>query len=67
MKLVINGEPQTLTLDPPCVTTVLDHFKLKPEHVSVELNGNWYQKETFPRLAVSDGDVLEIVHFVGGG
>ncbi len=67
MKLVINGEPHTLTLDPACVSTVLDHFKLKPDHVSVELNGSWYQKERFNDLAVADGDVLEIVHFVGGG
>ncbi|MEK9658072.1 MAG: sulfur carrier protein ThiS [bacterium] len=67
MKLVINGHSHTLSLEQTSVHSVLTHFNLNPLQVSVELNGTWHQKNMFKSLSVKDGDVLEIVHFVGGG
>ena len=40
---------------------------LKPEKVAVERNGTIVPRSTLGQVPLADGDVLEIVHFVGGG
>lgn len=66
MQLTVNGElvtvPEGLT-----VATLLVHLKLTEGPVAVERN-----REVVPRAEhvvtnLNDGDVLELVHFVGGG
>ena len=37
------------------------------EQIAVERNGEIVPKAQFEQVMLSDGDVLEIVHFVGGG
>ena len=66
MKLTVNGDP----LEVPQGTTVtqlLDQLKLKPELVVVELNLNILRRDELRRATLSEGDRVEIVHFVGGG
>ena len=66
MKLTVNGDP----LEVPQGTTVtqlLDQLKLKPELVVVELNLNILRRDELQRATLSEGDRVEIVHFVGGG
>ena len=41
--------------------------KQKVAKVAVELNGEIAPRSTLEDVALNDGDVLEIVHFVGGG
>jgi sulfur carrier protein len=40
---------------------------MKPDRVAVELNRNIVPREHWSETPLSDGDKLEIVHFVGGG
>jgi thiamine biosynthesis protein ThiS len=40
---------------------------IKPDRVAVELNRNIVPREQWEKTPLSDGDRLEIVHFVGGG
>ncbi len=35
--------------------------------IAVELNGDIILRETYDQIRLNDKDVLEIVHFVGGG
>jgi sulfur carrier protein len=42
-------------------------LELKADRVAVEHNGQIAQRGTWTQVAVSSGDRLEIVHFVGGG
>ena len=66
VKLTVNGDP----LEVPQGTTVtqlLDRFKLKPELVVVELNLNILRRDELRLATLSEGDRVEIVHFVGGG
>ena len=66
MKVELNGK--TTQLDG--VETVGDLIRskdLKPRMVAVELNGEILPREKFDEQVLSDGDRLEIVHFVGGG
>jgi thiamine biosynthesis protein ThiS len=62
----INGEPRAV----PAGLTVfhlLGHLDLQPRLVVVEHNGDILKRDRYASVAVSPGDVLELVHFVGGG
>ena len=39
----------------------------RPEMVAVELNEEMVPREKFPEMVFHDGDVVEIVMFMGGG
>jgi sulfur carrier protein len=40
---------------------------MKQDRVAVELNRDIVPRDKWPQTNLSDGDRLEIVHFVGGG
>ena len=64
--LTVNGD----LLPAAGVTTLgglLDRLDIRPERVVVELNGIIYRRGDGLDQAVGPGDVVEIVHFVGGG
>jgi sulfur carrier protein len=65
MKIIVNGEPKDL---PPGTTLrqLVEQFNLKPEKVAIELNRRLARAEKYDQ-ALNDGDVVEIVTFVGGG
>jgi thiazole synthase len=49
------------------VAELVREIGLQPEKVAVELNGTIVPRSMLAETALGDGDVLEIVHFVGGG
>jgi thiazole synthase len=63
--LTINGEQRRSTA--PTIAALVVELGLKPEKVAVERNGTIVPRSTLAEVALADGDVLEIVHFVGGG
>jgi thiamine biosynthesis protein ThiS len=66
MTLTINGENR----DFDNITTLSDlvsHLGMKPDRVAIELNRELIRRDRWPQTKLSDGDQLEIVHFVGGG
>jgi sulfur carrier protein len=66
MELVINGEKRTLpTLKN--VYELITHFQLEKRILVIELNQQIIDRERYEASPLSDGDRLEIVHFVGGG
>ena len=46
---------------------LLEHLSLQPSLVVVERNGDILRRDSYPEVPVESGDVLELVHFVGGG
>ena len=66
MQLTINGTPRTIG-DAATVEAMLRELGLDPRGVVVELNRTIIRRATIADTAVRDGDVVEIVHFVGGG
>jgi len=66
MKLQINGNPRDFSA-PLSLQDLLQQLGIKPDRVAVELNGNIVPREQWEKTPLSDGDRLEIVHFVGGG
>ncbi|WP_298528837.1 sulfur carrier protein ThiS [uncultured Ruminococcus sp.] len=61
----INGE--MLAKDGMNVADVLAEMNINPQNVAVELNEEIVPKASYGTTVLSDGDVLEVVRFVGGG
>lgn len=66
MRIVLNGEPVE-TAEQSTVEGVLQQLGIGRERVAVELNGGIVPKVGYDTRLLSDGDKIEIVHFVGGG
>lgn len=66
MKLVVNGTERTAEAGLPLSDWVAS-LGLDPARVAVEYNGALLDIEAWPHTTLSEGDRLEIVHFVGGG
>lgn len=66
MKIVLNGDPAEAE-DGSTVETLLLRLGISRERVAVELNADIVPKADYEKRLLSDGDKIEIVHFVGGG
>jgi len=65
--LMVNGAPRELERD-STVQGLLGSLRIDPRLVIVEHNRTSLRdRDAYASLALSDGDVIEIVHFVGGG
>ncbi len=69
MKLTINGDAQEVALDTrePVITALLGALGLGDRRVAVEVNERVIRSALHGDYRLSEGDVVEIVHFVGGG
>lgn len=66
MQIVLNGD-SVETADGSTVETLLLQLGISRERVAVELNADIVPKGEYEKQLLSDGDKIEIVHFVGGG
>lgn len=66
MKLTINGETVD-NLKAETVSGLLDELKLARGRVAVEVNLSVIKKAEHETFRLKDGDIVEIVNFVGGG
>ena len=68
MKLHINGEERDFTDPAPSTLAALvEVLGMKADRVAVELNRDIVPRDRWAETPLSDGDRLEVVHFVGGG
>lgn len=66
ISIQLNGEPRRVS-DGLTIATLCRELKLDPTKVAVERNLEIVPRSTLGEVSISDGDQLEIVHFVGGG
>jgi len=66
LRISVNGEPRTLE-GPATIADLLQELRLNPRMVVVELNRQIIRRPVLEATALSDGDTVEVVHFVGGG
>jgi len=64
VNLIVNGKD--VMLDDSSVSGLLAHLNIK-FRVVVEKNGKIIDPDYYERENLNDGDVIEIVQFVGGG
>jgi thiamine biosynthesis protein ThiS len=65
MNLTINGENRSVSAE--SLTSLVEELGMKPDRVAIELNREIVPRDRWPQTALTDGDEVEIVHFVGGG
>ena len=66
MKLTINGEI-TENIRAGTVRELLEELKVEPGRVAVEVNLTVVRRADYGQYRLKEGDVVEIVNFVGGG
>ena len=62
----VNGEELRLPQG-ASVSALLEHLKVATPRVAVERNRELVPKSAYASTSLSEGDVLEVVEFVGGG
>ena len=63
--ITVNGDPRQTSA--ATIAALAAELELDPAKVAVERNGEIVPRSTLAKATLGDGDVLEIVHFVGGG
>ena len=66
-KISVNGKAQEVATP----ISITDLIKLndvaQPDMVSIQLNGEFVNRDEFDITQVSDGDELDFLYFMGGG
>jgi thiamine biosynthesis protein ThiS len=66
MTIQLNGEPLHLP-GPLTVAALLTHLGIDGRRVAVEHNEVVVKRAQYETVVVDEGDVVEVVNFVGGG
>jgi thiamine biosynthesis protein ThiS len=66
MQVTLNGEARHLR-DGLTVAELLSELGLRARRIAVEVNLDILPRDDYQGRALRDGDVVEIVQFVGGG
>jgi thiamine biosynthesis protein ThiS len=66
VEILVNGEPRRIPA-PATASDLLRHLGLDPRTVVVELNRRIIRRPQLEATGLSEGDAVELVHFVGGG
>lgn len=68
MNIKVNGKDQSFDKDSVSVSEMLTLCDVnQPDMVSVQLNGEFVNKEDYASASVSDGDEVDFLYFMGGG
>ncbi|MDH5719626.1 MAG: sulfur carrier protein ThiS [Spirochaetia bacterium] len=68
MRLTINGKEETIEKNSVTVAQLLTEMNVEmPDMVSVELNGDFLERENYDGIEVQENDRVEFLYFMGGG
>ncbi|MCH7933897.1 MAG: sulfur carrier protein ThiS [Gemmatimonadetes bacterium] len=66
MQVQVNGKEREIQSG-LSVHQLVESFDLDPKLIVVELNREILSRDQFDDVQISEGDAVELVHFVGGG
>ena len=66
MTVIVNGNPADVG-EGSAISDILRSLGLNADRVAVELNQKIIRRAEWGSTRISEGDRVEIVHFVGGG
>ena len=66
MRIRLNGKDVSLP-DGMTLRDLVRRYELDGEPVAIERNGQIVDRQAFEAEVIQDGDVIEMVRFVGGG
>ncbi|NQU81656.1 MAG: sulfur carrier protein ThiS [Bacteroidetes bacterium] len=68
MKIKVNGKDQSIQKNAVSVSEFLKINKVESiEMVSVQLNGNFIDRNDFDKISLKENDELDFLYFMGGG
>ena len=68
MLVVVNGEKKDYKKSDILITELLEINEVKhPKMVSVQLNGEFVERENFESTKVVENDSVDFLYFMGGG
>lgn len=65
MNIVLNGEPKAVNA--LTIAALVEELSLNPRQVAIERNRAIVPRSTYGEAKLSEGDLIEIVAFIGGG
>ena len=65
-KIQLNGKKISIK-QKVYLSNLLKRFKLDEKKIAVELNGTIVPKRLYKKKFLKNKDVVEVVHFIGGG
>jgi sulfur carrier protein len=66
-KITVNDETQEVKLPLSLSELIKLNNVLQPDMVSVQINGEFIQREVFDSTSINDGDQIDFLYFMGGG
>jgi thiamine biosynthesis protein ThiS len=66
MKITLNGEDLVLERQIN-ISALLEKFSLDKRKIAIERNLEIVPRSAFDDIEISEGDNIEIIHFIGGG
>lgn len=66
-KIILNGVDQEVQLPLTVLQLIKDNNVQQPEMVSVQVNGEFVERDDFPTAQVHEGDEVDFIYFMGGG
>ena len=69
LTIQLNGQPRTFAelSSPTDLASILTTLNLQSDRIAVEHNGEIVSRKAWALTQITQGDRLEVVHFVGGG
>ena len=66
IKIRINGKIRTI-IDKSSLNQLINDLKIPLRKVAIELNEEIINKKKIKQIKLKNNDIVEIVHFIGGG
>ena len=66
-KIKVNDEEQYVTLPLSLSELIKQNHVFQPEMVSIQVNGQFIQRDDFDATLINDGDEVDFLYFMGGG
>jgi sulfur carrier protein len=66
MKITCNGETKEINQGITLISFIKD-LDLNPDNVVAECDGTIIKRDKYDTLVLTEGNVLELIRFVGGG
>ena len=66
IKIKLNGKIKTINKNSK-LSNIVRNFKIPLKKVAIELNQEIVDKKKLNKINLKKNDIIEIVHFIGGG
>ena len=66
--MIVNSVHISLSeVEDKSILGLLSFFKLSGKRVAIEYNGTILTNDQYSKILLDESDIIEIIHFVGGG